>query len=176
MLVVAQWLRHAPKPTSCGVLQAGSGFWLQHSAPKFPQPAAGPAAGDYTGVAPAQRVFGQHFLCLTLGAGGIETVAAALRTAFPLVFSRQIPAETRGTLPQVGWELPSPSCVGTAFPRSWTLAILQPQLPLDVQHQNGPFVTDSHMCTGPVSLARLRYEHDMSSSGTGGPALGVFLQ
>ena len=83
-------------------MQAGSGFWLQHSTPKFPQPAAGPAAGNYTGVAPSQRVFGQHFLCLTLGAGGVESVAGALRTAFPLVFSRGIPAELRSTLPQVG--------------------------------------------------------------------------
>ena len=56
-------------------------------------------------MAPAQRVFGQHFLCLSLDAGGVERVAAALRTAFPLVFSRRVPPGLRGTLPQVGCEL-----------------------------------------------------------------------
>ncbi len=100
--------------------QGGSGFWLQHSAPKFPQPAAGPAAGDYTGVAPAQRVFGQHFLCLALGADGVETVAAALRTAFPLVFARHIPVELRGILPQVGCELPLSCYVSFIIPQYWT--------------------------------------------------------
>ena len=88
-------------PNTVVATQAGGGFWLQHSTPKFPRPAAGHAAGTYSGVEHAQRVFGQHFLCLTLGAGGLETVAAALQTAFPLVFSRRIPPELRGTLPQV---------------------------------------------------------------------------
>ena len=117
------------------VRQGGTGFWLQHSVPKFPQPAAGPAAGDYIGVAPAQRVFGQHFLCLTLGAGGIETVAAALRTAFPLVFSRRLPAELRRTLPQVGCELCFPATSASISRMFWMRPSCSRCGPLDLQHR-----------------------------------------
>jgi hypothetical protein len=86
----------------CEVVQGGRGFWLQHSVPKFPQPPAGPSAmRNYSGVAPAQRVFGQHFLCLSLDVAGVETVAATLRTAFPLVFSRRLPRALTRALPQV---------------------------------------------------------------------------
>ena len=99
-------------------LQTGHGFWLQHSAPRFPQPAAGVAASDYSGVAPPERVFGQHFLCLSLGAGGVEGVAAALQTAFPLVYSWRMPAELRSTLPQA-----SCGCLPATSSRSYTCCI-----------------------------------------------------
>ena len=94
-------LRRSICANQCGIAQGRTGFWLQHSAPKFPQPAAGSSARNYSGVAPSQQVFGQHFLCLSLDVPGVETVAATLRTAFPLVFSWRLPGALRSTLPQV---------------------------------------------------------------------------
>lgn len=82
-------------------MQEVTGFWLQHSAPKFPGAPGGSPLRSYSGIAPAQQLFGQHFVCLSLGADGIEAVARSLQTSFPFVYSRRMPPQLQQSLPQV---------------------------------------------------------------------------
>ena len=94
LALAAQLLRRQER--NCLVVQAIHGFWLQHSAPKFPQ--AG--AANYSGIQHPQQLFGQHFACFSLGTAALETVARTVQTSFPLVYSRHLPTQMISALPQ----------------------------------------------------------------------------
>jgi hypothetical protein len=76
-----------------------AGFWLVHSAPRFP---AAPGSPSWTDLLHAQSVFGQHFSCFSLGgSSSIAAVADALLAAGPYIYSSQLPASLAAAFP--GW-------------------------------------------------------------------------
>jgi deoxyribonuclease-2 len=75
------------------------GFWLLHSAPRFP---GHPVQADFSQLQRAQSVFGQHFFCITLaGSTVLNTVAELLLTAGPFIYSSSLPAKAAEQVP--GW-------------------------------------------------------------------------
>lgn len=73
---------------SKGVLAVGarSAFWLVHSTPKFPL-----TGGQWT-FPETETIYAQGFLCISLKASEVDTVATQLRYIKPLVYDNTIPA------------------------------------------------------------------------------------
>lgn len=80
------------------VFDAGGGFWLVHSVPRFPF--ARNSSEPYTYPAYAKS-YGQSFICLSLSAGNIETVAEGLLLSKPYVYDSNLPAALTRTFPRV---------------------------------------------------------------------------
>jgi deoxyribonuclease-2 len=74
-----------------GVLaaDAGGGFWLTHSWPKFPDTRAG---RPFELIGGASTIYGQSFLCVTLPLEGVEAVARALLAMEPRTYDSAVPA------------------------------------------------------------------------------------
>lgn len=73
------------------------GFWLVHSAPRFPKD---PAQPDFAELARAQSVFGQHFSCFSLSnKQSIAGVAQMLLTAGPYIYSSSLPVDLASEFP-----------------------------------------------------------------------------
>lgn len=83
-----------------GVLVAGQhgGFWLQHSAPRYPRP---PDTPDFATLEQPQSVYGQHFACMSLPAAGIEAVAQSLAITRPHVYVHALPPSLAAAYPQL---------------------------------------------------------------------------
>jgi deoxyribonuclease-2 len=73
------------------------GFWLVHSAPRFPQD---PSVPGFDQLNRSQAVFGQHFSCISLaGAESISAVAQLLLVAGPYIYSSSLPAASAAVFP-----------------------------------------------------------------------------
>jgi deoxyribonuclease-2 len=73
------------------------GFWLVHSAPRFPQE---PSQAGFDQLNRSQAVFGQHFSCVSLaGAESINAVAQLLLVAGPYIYSSSLPAAAAAAFP-----------------------------------------------------------------------------
>ena len=83
---------------SKGVLamdDGGGGFFLSHSAPRFPNDPE--KDSSYAGLALAQQRFSQHFLCVSLDGGGMENLTWHLSRSFrPRAFSVLLPPAEDG--------------------------------------------------------------------------------
>jgi hypothetical protein len=78
-----------------------TGFWLVHSAPRFPRP---PGEPDWTVLQPPQTVFGQHFSCFSLASNSsIAAVSDVLLAAGPYIYSSRLPASLAAQYPS--WQL-----------------------------------------------------------------------
>jgi len=66
---------------------SNQGFWLVHSIPQFPPPATSTYAMSNNAY-----VYGQSFICLTLGASTMDSVGAALMINRPYVYSSNNPS------------------------------------------------------------------------------------
>lgn len=87
-----------------GVLGFGDeqGFWLLHSVPKFPAapcPSCPDGGAGYTGIAPAQLVYGQSFLCVTAPAAQLDLMARATGASGVFVYDAHFPVPLLGRLP-----------------------------------------------------------------------------
>lgn len=98
---------------------SAAGFWLVHSAPRFPGiPAAGPG---WMQLQHPQTVFGQHFSCFSLaGNSSIAAVAQALLAAGPFIYSSNLPTRLAAAYPPwlqllAGGFASGPVAVATSF-------------------------------------------------------------
>ncbi|XP_053670215.1 deoxyribonuclease-2-alpha [Anopheles nili] len=71
-----------------------TGFWLVHSVPKFPPPIGSDYSYPHTGM-----LYGQSFLCVSLDASQMETVAHQLLMNEVTVYSSNVPADLAGHFP-----------------------------------------------------------------------------
>lgn len=82
-------------------VSTASGFWLVHSAPRFPQV---PGVQDWAQLQHPQSVFGQHFSCFSLADHtSISAVATSLLAAGPFMYSSSLPASLAADYPS--WAL-----------------------------------------------------------------------
>ncbi|CAL8471519.1 g11061 [Coccomyxa elongata] len=87
-----------------GVLgfEKDGGFWLVHSAPKFPN---NPTDGPYTGICCeeywGQLLEGQNFMCLTLGPTQLNSVAALLQLPSLFLYEWHMPLWSTLTYPAI---------------------------------------------------------------------------
>jgi deoxyribonuclease-2 len=73
------------------------GFWLVHSAPRFPQE---PTAASFDLLNKSQAVFGQHFTCISLaGAASVNAVAQLLLVAGPYIYTSSLPEAAAAAFP-----------------------------------------------------------------------------
>ncbi|KAF6259523.1 deoxyribonuclease II [Scenedesmus sp. NREL 46B-D3] len=86
--------------SSSNSISGGSGFlgfWLVHSAPRFPQH---PSLPGFDQLNRSQAVFGQHFSCLSLaGAESVHAVAQLLLVAGPYIYSSRLPGAAAAAFP-----------------------------------------------------------------------------
>jgi len=76
----------------------GGGFWLIHSTPHFPS-----SSGKGAFFFPEKEViYGQTFLCITLGSGDIEKVAKQLLYIKPYVYTSTLSEATQRKFPTLG--------------------------------------------------------------------------
>lgn len=89
--------------TSPGVFdtKSVSGFWVTHSIPKFPF--ANSSQPGWNHVQPSQTLYGQHALCISLSAAGIDAVASSLLTSRAFVYNHS----TAALGPVIQAQLPS---------------------------------------------------------------------
>ena len=82
---------HWTYPHAKGVLafdaQGSAGWWLLHSAPRYP---AAPDAAGFEKLQRPQTAFAQHFLCLSLGAAGLEAALQQQLVSRPFVYSARL--------------------------------------------------------------------------------------
>lgn len=80
-----------------GVLfsKKSDGFWLVHSVPKFP----GVYGGAKYSYPEAESIYGQSFLCMSLSAASIDSVAKTLLTSRPYVYDANVPTSLEGSFP-----------------------------------------------------------------------------
>eukprot|EP00877_Chromochloris_zofingiensis_P014888 jgi/Chrzof1/9653/Cz04g11030.t1 len=76
------------------------GFWLGHSAPRFPWP---PVVSNFSQLARAQSVFGQHFFCVSVNSSAIPSLAQLLLATGPYIYSYSLPAQLAAQFPL--WQL-----------------------------------------------------------------------
>ncbi|KAK9804485.1 hypothetical protein WJX73_008867 [Symbiochloris irregularis] len=62
----------------------GGGFWLMHSAPKFPD---SPANSSYGGIYPSQMKHAQNFLCISLNATFLDAIGHVLQVTNLFIYS-----------------------------------------------------------------------------------------
>jgi len=72
------------------------GFWLVHSVPEFP----GSLSSGYE-YPVAESRYGQSFLCLSLSASTIDTVAELLQTDHVFVYDSSLPSTLKSRYPEV---------------------------------------------------------------------------
>lgn len=102
---------------------SNSGFWLQHSAPRFP--GWHPSDANFSSLGRGQSVFGQHFFCATLGASGssnssnssVAVVAQHLAAAGPYFYAWDLPAPLAAAFPDWQQLLLNSSNASSAVPR-----------------------------------------------------------
>ena len=71
-------------------LDNSGGFWLSHSVPKYPD---SPADAQFGGIRVGQLLNGQSFVCVSLTAEGLESLASLLQISNLDIFSpHTIPA------------------------------------------------------------------------------------
>ena len=103
--------------SSSGSNSNNGGFFLSHSAPRFPND---PEENSYAGLLPAQQRFSQHFLCISLGASGMENLTRHLSRAFrPRAFSVALPPASPRRRPSSSLEAAAAFAAG-ALPLSPT--------------------------------------------------------
>jgi len=73
---------------------ANGGFWLLHSVPSFPVSRGNTYYYPYHGAK-----YGQSFICLSLGARAIETVAQAFLLDKPYIYDSNLPASLQSSFP-----------------------------------------------------------------------------
>jgi deoxyribonuclease-2 len=73
----------------------GSGYWLVHSVPKFPDL----RGKDFTWA--ASDTYGQSMLCVTLDSKGIETAAKQEQYTVPHVYDKNLPSSLASKLPSL---------------------------------------------------------------------------
>lgn len=79
-------------------LDQSSGFYLLHSVPKFPAAPCvncpdGIGNGSYTGIALAQQLYGQSFMCMTMPASELDKVAQLAHDEEVWVYDHMVPLE-----------------------------------------------------------------------------------
>ncbi|ELU06802.1 hypothetical protein CAPTEDRAFT_171507 [Capitella teleta] len=63
-----------------------SGFWLVHSLPKFP-----PVANESYAYPETGKLFGQTFLCISLGNQNFNTIGLQLKYTYPFIYDYSLP-------------------------------------------------------------------------------------
>lgn len=89
---------------------AGSGFWLQHSVPRWPD---APGHPGFDTIQHPQTVFGQHLACFSFGGAdgrpALASVARLLATAGPHIHSSALPPHMAAAFPEWAALLPNAS-------------------------------------------------------------------
>lgn len=85
-------------------LDQSSGFYLLHSVPKFPAAPCvncpdGIGNGSYTGIALAQQLYGQSFMCMTMPTSELDKVAQMAIDEEAWVYDHMLPAELQTRYP-----------------------------------------------------------------------------
>ena len=98
---------------------SGGGFWLVHSAPRFPDYVKNGYKGFGQGVNPASTRYAQSFLCLSLPLDEIDAgVASNMIVNWPHVHDSSLPSSLSGSLPTVAsWLAGSHTTTPTATVR-----------------------------------------------------------
>jgi deoxyribonuclease II len=78
---------------------AGAGFWLTHSVPRFPLTPA--QVSSFQGLGSNANTYAQHVYCVTLTMAEVETLAKALAYNQPDVFSSSVSTTTRNKYPAI---------------------------------------------------------------------------
>lgn len=73
-----------------------TGFWLIHSVPKYP-----PMLGESYHYPDTGKIYGQSFLCISVGADQMETIGQQLILNEPHVYSFVIPDELKERFPKL---------------------------------------------------------------------------
>lgn len=72
-----------------GFDKENGGFWLMHSAPKFPDSRAN---SSYGGIYPGQTLHAQAFVCISLNATVLDSIAGLLQITDLFIYSpRELP-------------------------------------------------------------------------------------
>jgi len=81
---------------------SNGGFWLVHSVPKFP-----PVGSSPFSMPDNSYVYGQSFLCLSLGTAAIDQVGSALLVDKPSVYDQNMPSSLAGVSSNIAGVLAS---------------------------------------------------------------------
>lgn len=73
---------------------ASGGFWLVHSAPKWPSP----VAQGYNGYPQGETIYGQSFLCISVDLDSMNDIGYQLTYMRPHVYSSNMPSSLEGSL------------------------------------------------------------------------------
>ena len=93
------WLKQAGVLAGVLGFDEAGGFWLLHSAPKFPD---SPANKSYGGIYRSQTIHAQAFLCISLSAATTDAIGSLLQVTNLYMYSpTSLPADLAAAFPSI---------------------------------------------------------------------------